>query len=86
MTTKDYYTQFYETEDICPYTCGVNATICHGIIYTYRKSWIRRRIKKKIIFQVSKSCRDFWSEDSLEQTRSEVKLRIEEALKFLNEP
>lgn len=45
-----YFTEFYETEITNPHTCGIDYFRYHGVIYTYRKSWIRRVLKKKVVF------------------------------------
>lgn len=77
----EYLTEFYETETTNPDTCDVDYTHYHGVIYIYRKSWIRRRIKKKVLFHTTRSCSRYGDAN---RAREQVESEVKTVLKMLN--
>ena len=48
------FTEFYTTTWDDPYTCSPRSITYHGILYKYRKSLIRRIIKRKVLIHLTK--------------------------------
>lgn len=80
---KEYFTEFYHTNIDNPDTCDTDYIVYHGIIYVYRKSWIRRRLKRKVLFHVSCPYRNYLPTNVAAEIEKAVQARVEEALKVL---